>query len=244
MTHTKLVKDKLVNNKLVKDTNDKLINNITYNMNQHVENTKKKYELLTKNGFDPVKEYIDVFEFKTHMSGSIKEDLFKYVVANINPLRNQFLLKLSEVIPINLAYIIEIGILESTLIYVTDNKIMYNITFNIYKDKFNDIWQNLDTNNKRIDNQTLNSNIIGGHINPAYVAFMRPEQLHPLKWKNELDKYNAKQDVYKDKKVTDIYKCFRCKERKCISYQMQTRSADEPMTTFVTCIVCYNTFTK
>ncbi|KAJ1982730.1 transcription elongation factor TFIIS [Dimargaris verticillata] len=39
---------------------------------------------------------------------------------------------------------------------------------------------------------------------------------------------------------TDQFKCGRCKSRKCTYYQMQTRSADEPMTTFVTCTNCEN----
>ena len=34
--------------------------------------------------------------------------------------------------------------------------------------------------------------------------------------------------------------CGRCKQRKCTSYDLQTRSADEPMTTFVTCLNCGN----
>ena len=38
--------------------------------------------------------------------------------------------------------------------------------------------------------------------------------------------------------ATDIYKCGRCKKRECTFYQLQTRSADEPMTTFVTCLNC------
>ena len=42
------------------------------------------------------------------------------------------------------------------------------------------------------------------------------------------------------KHVTDQFQCGKCKQRKCTYYQMQTRSADEPMTTFVTCIVCNN----
>lgn len=29
---------------------------------------------------------------------------------------------------------------------------------------------------------------------------------------------------------TDAFKCSRCQQRKCTYYQMQTRSADEPMT--------------
>lgn len=39
---------------------------------------------------------------------------------------------------------------------------------------------------------------------------------------------------------TDQFKCGRCKQRKCTYYQMQTRSADEPLTTFVTCVNCNN----
>ena len=35
--------------------------------------------------------------------------------------------------------------------------------------------------------------------------------------------------------TTDQFKCSKCHQRKCTYYQMQTRSADEPMTTFVTC---------
>ncbi|KAJ3487860.1 hypothetical protein NLJ89_g11672 [Agrocybe chaxingu] len=36
---------------------------------------------------------------------------------------------------------------------------------------------------------------------------------------------------------TDAFQCSRCKQRKCTYRQQQTRSADEPMTTFVTCTV-------
>lgn len=34
---------------------------------------------------------------------------------------------------------------------------------------------------------------------------------------------------------TDIFKCFKCNQRTCRYRQLQTRSADEPMTTFVVC---------
>ncbi|KAG2205184.1 hypothetical protein INT46_009901 [Mucor plumbeus] len=39
---------------------------------------------------------------------------------------------------------------------------------------------------------------------------------------------------------TDMFKCGKCGGRKCTYFQMQTRSADEPMTTFVTCVSCGN----
>lgn len=43
-----------------------------------------------------------------------------------------------------------------------------------------------------------------------------------------------------DQASTDQFKCGKCKQRKCTYYQLQTRSADEPMTTFVTCVNCNN----
>ncbi|PIN19093.1 Transcription elongation factor TFIIS/Cofactor of enhancer-binding protein Sp1 [Handroanthus impetiginosus] len=39
---------------------------------------------------------------------------------------------------------------------------------------------------------------------------------------------------------TDQFTCGRCKKKETTYYQMQTRSADEPMTTFVTCVNCNN----
>lgn len=40
---------------------------------------------------------------------------------------------------------------------------------------------------------------------------------------------------------TDLFYCFKCKQRKCRYRQLQTRSADEPMTTYVFCR-CGNTW--
>ena len=39
---------------------------------------------------------------------------------------------------------------------------------------------------------------------------------------------------------TDLLKCGKCGQRNCTYNQVQTRSADEPMTTFVLCNACGN----
>lgn len=41
----------------------------------------------------------------------------------------------------------------------------------------------------------------------------------------------------KPEATCDLFQCSKCKERKTTYFQLQTRSADEPMTTFVTCVV-------
>ena len=48
--------------------------------------------------------------------------------------------------------------------------------------------------------------------------------------------WTSKQDTNKDGQ----FLCKKCNTRKTRYYQMQTRSADEPMTTFVTCNNCNN----
>jgi DNA-directed RNA polymerase subunit M/transcription elongation factor TFIIS len=40
--------------------------------------------------------------------------------------------------------------------------------------------------------------------------------------------------------TTDMFKCGRCHKRETTYYELQTRSADEPMTKFITCVNCGN----
>ena len=40
--------------------------------------------------------------------------------------------------------------------------------------------------------------------------------------------------------ATEEFTCYRCGKNKCTYYELQTRSADEPMTTFVNCLDCGN----
>ena len=44
----------------------------------------------------------------------------------------------------------------------------------------------------------------------------------------------------KKEAMTDQFECKRCKSRETAYYEVQTRSADEPMTIFITCLNCGN----
>lgn len=64
------------------------------------------------------------------------------------------------------------------------------------------------------------------------LAFLKPEEINPEKWKPV---------EFVDDNVEDgIFQCRKCKSRKTTYYSLQTRSADEPMTNFITCIECNN----
>lgn len=74
-------------------------------------------------------------------------------------------------------------------------------------------------------------------------AFMTHQEMCPDKW----DKLIALKKIRDQNKYepileasTDNFKCWKCKSKKCSYYQLQTRSSDEPMTTFVTCLECGN----
>lgn len=74
-------------------------------------------------------------------------------------------------------------------------------------------------------------------------AFMNHQEMCPEKWSTLLEEKKIRdQNKYETnlEASTDDFKCWKCKSKKCTYYQLQTRSADEPMTTFVTCLDCGN----
>lgn len=75
---------------------------------------------------------------------------------------------------------------------------------------------------------------------------MKPEELASDARKQDNSKirenalFEAERGQNLKKATTDQFQCGKCKQRKTTYFQMQTRSADEPMTTFVTCVNCGN----
>jgi len=159
--------------------------------------------------------------------------------------RGDAIITLNEYVPANIAQMIEGGIFEFTLLKLSEdlNSTMEFLEI-IYKDKLRDIITNLNPDYPRVENKTLLSSVLDQKIDPYYLAFMRPEQMHPQRWMTEITKKKTIEEYGSSVKVTDLYTCYKCKEKKCITTQLQIRGADEPMTIFVTCLVCYNTFTK
>ena len=72
---------------------------------------------------------------------------------------------------------------------------------------------------------------------------MSHQELEPELWEALIDskiKRDKNATTVDMSAATDQFRCFKCKKSKCTYYQMQTRSADEPMTTFITCLLCGN----
>jgi len=65
--------------------------------------------------------------------------------------------------------------------------------------------------------------------------------MNQSQWKDRIER-KIKRDNLKFtntiKASTDMFTCNKCKSKQCTYYEMQTRSADEPTTVFVTCLNC------
>jgi len=68
-----------------------------------------------------------------------------------------------------------------------------------------------------------------------------PYELQPSHWKDLKDQqFRREQRILEGNlaMATDRFRCSRCKKKQCSYYELQTRSADEPMTIFISCINC------
>lgn len=110
-----------------------------------------------------------------------------------------------------------------------------------YKAKFRTKYLNLKDKNNNALRQSLRScRINAEHFCKMSAAEMASEERRRSDLaliEQNLREAKAAQDTEAE---TDQFRCGRCGQRRTKYYQLQTRSADEPMTTFVTCINCGN----
>lgn len=116
------------------------------------------------------------------------------------------------------------------------------IFWNNYRNRAITLYENLRGSASYVqNNENLLEKIKSGELSLKDVAEMSPMDLCPSKWKEEIERIIEKEKkLYAgEKNASIIMWCSRCKKKsKCDYYQLQTRSADEPMTTFVTCLEC------
>ena len=133
---------------------------------------------------------------------------------------------------------LEKGILAFTLDYVTRNPGSKNFAISIYENKLEEILNNLG----RLGNKNLIQGLKQKTLDPSKVGLMSPSQLFPTNWEAYERRIGQRKQYTESKAVTSFYKCFRCKDKRTKVTQMQTRSADEPITNFIVCLTCGNTW--
>ncbi|XP_074782074.1 transcription elongation factor A protein 3 isoform X2 [Athene noctua] len=101
------------------------------------------------------------------------------------------------------------------------------------------------SNLKDPKNPSLRRNVLCGAILPSLIARMTAEEMASDELK-ELRNAMTQEAIREHQMaktggtVTDLFQCGKCKKKNCTYNQVQTRSADEPMTTFVLCNECGN----
>ena len=163
-------------------------------------------------------------------------------VDNPSEFRANIVSKLSEIIGDNkITTNLEKGVLnysidvsnKQNIVKKWDNELFVII----YTERLRTIMFNLQKN------ETLLTQIKNKEIKSHKLAFMTHQEMNPEKWKPLIeDKKIRDKNMYNPQidANTDNFTCGKCKSKRCSYYQLQTRSADEPMTTFVTCIDCGN----
>jgi len=141
---------------------------------------------------------------------------------------------------------IEIGIYNYSIKKSRENHVTRkwdNIEFkNIYMNKVRSIYTNLKKDSYVMNNELLDK-LKSGEIKSYDLAYLKNHEIFTEFWKNKIDeKMKRDQLLYemKPESMTDLFKCGKCKKRECSYYEVQTRSADEPMTVFVSCLNCKN----
>jgi transcription elongation factor S-II len=104
----------------------------------------------------------------------------------------------------------------------------------VYVDHLRSIYANLQS-------PRLINLVTSGECKSHSIAFMTHQEMCPDMWEEHIqakiirDKNKFEQNL---EAMTDTFTCRKCRSKKCSFYQLQTRSADEPMTIFVTCLDC------
>ena len=134
--------------------------------------------------------------------------------------------------------LIEGSIFEFSLIYAEENNVPFLIE-SIYQNKADEIIEILTKKDS-----LLIKLIKDKKIDPAKVGKLKPEELNPDKYEDIIKKKELAEHKKKNQATNSSFKCTKCNNKKKFEvWQKQIRAGDEPITTFVKCLVCGHTFT-
>jgi DNA-directed RNA polymerase subunit M/transcription elongation factor TFIIS len=110
----------------------------------------------------------------------------------------------------------------------------------IYVGKSKNLFINLNEKSY-VSNTNLFKKVKNGELQPYDLAFMDTYKLFPERWNEIMEEKFKKEKMINDsiqECASDLFVCPRCHKRKTIYCEVQTRSSDEPMTKFITCLEC------
>jgi len=110
-----------------------------------------------------------------------------------------------------------------------DIEVLVESIFQTKIDEFKDVFLN---------NKLLVKDIINNKISINNICYLRQEELSPDRYTNIINKKKLEEHKKNNKATSDAFTCSKCKSKKSVISERQTRSGDEPATIFVTCVEC------
>ena len=112
----------------------------------------------------------------------------------------------------------------------------------LYISKIRSFYTNI-AKDSYVNNTNFKKKILEGTIKIEQISELSVYDIYPENWAELLDKKIKRDKLKYEMKptaMTDQFKCRKCSSRSCSYYEVQTRSADEPMTQFISCLDCGN----
>lgn len=139
---------------------------------------------------------------------------------------------------------LEIGIFNSCIDYANSLKIATSWSCELFAETYINIamsiYANLDKNSY-IKNEKLIDRLKQREFLPHKLPYMSSDEVFPEVWKDLMEKHQRKiKGAYEIKQVSmaEDIKCGKCKKNKVTYYELQTRSGDEAITQYFSCICC------
>jgi DNA-directed RNA polymerase subunit M/transcription elongation factor TFIIS len=143
---------------------------------------------------------------------------------------------------------LEIGVYNATIDYAAASRIplswMSDVFQEAYMVKARSVFANLKKDS-HIGNHTLTERLVQREFFPHDLPFITRESIFPEKWQPIIEKERLRSKEayeFRQASMTDHIKCITCLKKgwkpKITYYELQTRSADEPMTLMVKCHTC------
>ena len=172
-------------------------------------------------------------------------DILKEMNSLNDPIRSKSVNKINKVIDdMYKSLIIEKSVYNYCIDYTSKNNISRNwdnrLFKSLYINKLISVYSNIDASSY-IENKYLIGLINSEDFDLENIANMSRYDIFPDRWKHLIEDKLRKDKILSEMKphaMTDQVQCNKWKSRKCSYYAMQTRSADEPMTMFMTCLNC------
>ena len=139
---------------------------------------------------------------------------------------------------------LEIGIYNATIDYAQANKIAPSWQSELFQEAYLGKARSIYVNLKQ-DSHVMNPRLIERFKNREFIPhdlpFITRESIHPELWNPIIEKERLRcKEAYEvhHTAMTDQIYCGKCHKNKVTYYEMQTRSSDEPMSAFFTCLLC------